>query len=66
MQGSISPNTGNGGNASNTNPGGSSGVIILKIPTGKFSGKTTGSPTVTESGAFKIVKYTGAGTYTNG
>lgn len=43
---------------------GGDGVVILKIPTGSYSGTTTGSPTVATSGDFKIVTWTGNGTYT--
>ena len=43
---------------------GGNGVVILKIPTAAYSGTTTGSPTVTTSGDFKIVKYESSGTYT--
>jgi hypothetical protein len=48
---------GNGGS-------GSSGVIILSVPTANYSGTTTGSPTITTSGANTVIKYTGSGTYT--
>jgi len=43
---------------------GGSGVVILKVPTANYSTTTTGSPTVTISGDFTILKYTGSGTYT--
>jgi hypothetical protein len=36
----------------------------LSIPTTKYSGTTTGSPTVTTSGANTILTYTSSGTYT--
>jgi hypothetical protein len=39
-------------------------VVILSIPTAKYSGTTTGSPTVTTSGANTILKYTASGSYT--
>ena len=48
---------GNGGN-------GGSGVVILSVPTAKYTGTTTGSPTVTTSGSNTILKYTASGTYT--
>lgn len=44
---------------------GGSGVVILSIPTASYTGTTTGSPTVTTSGANTIVKYTASGTYTS-
>jgi len=43
---------------------GSSGVVIFKIPTGNYSGTTTGCPTVSTSGCFTIVQYTGTGSLT--
>ena len=49
-----------------TYPGGDGGdgVVIFKLPTSDYSGTTTGSPTVTTSGAYTIIKYTSSGTYT--
>ena len=44
---------------------GGSGVVILKVPTASYSGTTTGSPTITTSGSFTIIKFTGSGTYTS-
>jgi len=44
-------------------PGGS-GVVILRMPTAKYSGTTTGSPTVTTDGSDTILTYTSSGTYT--
>ena len=43
---------------------GGSGIIILSVPTANYSGITTGSPTITTSGANTIIKFTGTGTYT--
>lgn len=45
---------------------GGSGVVILSVPTANYSGTTTGSPTITTSGANTIIKWTtaGSGTYT--
>jgi hypothetical protein len=65
-------NTGGGGgggfqdNMGTTYGGGAggSGVVILSIPTANYTGTTTGSPTVTTSGSFTILKYTASGTYT--
>ena len=61
-------NTGGGGggganNNSNVGAGGS-GVVILRMPTANYSSTTTGSPTVSTSGADTILVYTGSGTYT--
>jgi hypothetical protein len=33
------------------------------VPTSNYSGTTTGSPTVTTSGDFTIIKFTGDGSY---
>jgi hypothetical protein len=59
-------NTGGGGGGANQGGGGvgGSGVVILSVPTSSYPGTTTGSPTVTTSGANTIIKYTGSGTYT--
>ena len=63
-------NTGGGGGGSNNSPSiagqGGSGVVILSVPTANYSGTTTGSPTITTSGANTIIKWTtaGSGTYT--
>jgi hypothetical protein len=64
-------NTGGGGGGGGNNPGtngaaGASGVVILSVPTANYSGTTTGSPTITTSGANTIIKWTtaGSGTYT--
>jgi len=63
----VSANTGNGGaSASGNNAGGtgSSGVVIIAVPTINYTGTTTGSPTVTTSGANTILKFTSSGSYT--
>jgi hypothetical protein len=65
-------NTGGGGGASGNNLGGipqvagagGKGVVILSVPTASYSGTTTGSPTVTTSGANTILQFNGSGTYT--
>jgi hypothetical protein len=43
---------------------GGKGVVILSVPTASYSGTSTGSPTITTSGANTILKFTGSGTYT--
>jgi len=65
-------NTGGGAGAGSVDPqqhsvrgaSGGSGVVILRIPTANYSGTTSGSPTVTTDGDYKVVKFTGSGTYT--
>ena len=61
-------NTGNGaGNGANSGAGGfpgGSGIVILRMPTANYSGKTTGSPGVTTDGTDTILTYTSSGTYT--
>ena len=63
--------TGAGGGAGGGNGGagyaggtGGSGVVILRIPTANYSETTTGSPTVTTDGSYKVVKFTDDGSYT--
>jgi len=62
-------NTGGGGGGHMSPPSragnGGSGVIILSVPTAKYSGTTSGSPTITTSGANTIIKFTGSGSYTS-
>jgi hypothetical protein len=53
----VSGNGGNGGS-------GGKGVVVLRMPTTNYSGTTTGSPTVTTSGANTILIYNDSGTYT--
>jgi hypothetical protein len=55
---------GGGQNVNQSSGSGGSGVVILRIPASKYSGTTTGSPTVTDDGAFKVLTYTGVGSYT--
>ena len=63
--GSANLGGGGGGNSSTvTGASGGSGVVILRIPASNYTGTTTGSPTVTDDGSFKVVKFTGTGSYT--
>ena len=60
---------GGGGAGSNQSANGSGGaggkgVVILSVPTSRYSGTTTGSPTVTTSGSNTIIQFTGSGSYT--
>ena len=62
-------NTGGGGggscgSGSVAGSSGGSGIVILSVPTAKYSGTTTGSPTVTTSGSNTIMQFTGSGSYT--
>jgi hypothetical protein len=38
--------------------------VILSVPTARYSGITTGSPTVTTSGANTIMTFATSGSYT--
>ena len=54
-----------GGDGISGGGAGGSGVVILSIPASRYSGTTTGSPTVTTSGGNTIIKWTGSsGSYT--
>ena len=57
---------GGGGGGRQANPGynGGSGVVILKVLTADYSGTSSGSPTITTSGDYTILKFTGSGSYT--
>ena len=63
-------NTGGGGggtahsNNTTTYGRGGSGVVILRVPTAKYSGTTSGSPTVTTSGSDKVLVFNSSGSYT--
>jgi len=59
------PNTGGGGGGSFYGGAqGGSGCVILKMPTVNYTGTHTGSPTISTTGSFTVLKYTGSGTYT--
>lgn len=65
--GSGAANTGGGGGGSKFNAGGGSGgsgVVIVRVLTSNYTGITTGSPTVTTSGSYTIMKFTSSGSYT--
>ena len=60
-------NTGGGGGGSRgtfVGSAGGKGVVILSVPTAKYSSTTTGSPTVTTSGSNTIMVFNGSGSYT--
>ena len=54
---------GSTGGASSSGAGGK-GVVILSVPTSRYSGTSTGSPTVTTSGNKTILQFNGSGSYT--
>jgi len=64
--GNGTANTGGGGGGGRGASGGSggSGVVILRMLTTDYSSTTTGSPTVTTDGSYKVLTFTGSGTYT--
>jgi hypothetical protein len=55
---------GSGGTINGNGGNGGKGVVILSVPTGSYSGISTGSPTITTSGSNTILKFTGTGSYT--
>jgi len=57
---------GGGGGCGGTGLGGDGGdgVVILRILTSDYTGTTTGSPTVTTDGSYKVVKFLVSGSYT--
>ena len=55
---------GGGGGASNGAGAGGKGVVILSVPTARYSSTSTGSPTVTTSGSNTILQFNGSGSYT--
>jgi mucin-19 len=63
--GTVNTGGGGGGGGFNSLGGaGGSGVVILSVPTPKYTGTTTGSPTVTTSGSNTILTFTASGSYT--
>lgn len=61
-------NTGGGGGGlhpcGNSGKTGGSGVCIIRVPTARYSGTTSGSPQVSTSGTDTILRFTGNGSYT--
>jgi hypothetical protein len=57
---------GGGGGASGRTSGanGGSGIILISMPTSRYTGTTTGSPSVSTSGSNTILTFTSSGTYT--
>jgi hypothetical protein len=68
--GAGTANTGSGGGGTGYNGSfgvggaGGKGVVILSVPTSKYSSTSTGSPTVTTSGSNTILQFNGSGSYT--
>jgi hypothetical protein len=62
--GTANTGGGGGGDRDRGASAGGSGVVILKVPTASYSDTKTGNPTVSTSGDYKILKFTGAGSYT--
>jgi hypothetical protein len=60
-------NLGGGGGGNGVQASGASGgkgVVILSVPTANYSSTSTGSPTITTSGANTILQFNGSGSYT--
>jgi hypothetical protein len=55
---------GSGGIPAMNGANGGSGIVIISVPTANYTGTTTGSPTVTTNGAYKVLTFTGSGSYT--
>ena len=53
-----------GGKVGGPGGAGGTGIVILSVPSGDYSGLTTGNPTITNSGSNTILQYTSTGTYT--
>lgn len=54
----------NGGGFARNGAAGGSGVVILRMATAKYSGTTTGSPTVSTDGSDTILVFNASGSYT--
>ena len=59
-------NTGGGGGGAHdvAAAAGGKGVVILRVPSASYSGTTTGSPTVSDSGSDKVLIFNSSGSYT--
>ena len=67
VSGTANTGGGAGGSSQNYNggqaPTGGSGVVIIRIPAGIYA-SSTGSPTITDNAGYKVLKFTGTGTFT--
>jgi hypothetical protein len=61
-------NTGNGAGGGGYGNGaggtGGSGIVILSVPTARYTGTTTGSPTITINGSNTVMTFNSSGSYT--
>lgn len=57
-------NTGGGGGGGGSGGNGGSGKVIISVPTSRYSGTYTGSPTITTSGSNTILQFNASGSYT--
>lgn len=66
VAGTANTGGGGGGGAATHQPGaaGGSGLIVLRMLSSNYSGTISGSPTESTDGSYKVLKYTGSGTYT--
>ena len=64
--GAVNTDGGGGGGQSTTYIAreGGSGVVVLRMLDTDYSGTVTGSPTVATDGLYKVITFTGTGTYT--
>ena len=53
-----------GGGGGGPNGDGGDGVVIIRLLASLYTGTTTGSPTVTDDGDHKVLKFTASGSYT--
>ena len=60
----LGANTGSGGQGGGGSGPGRSGVVILRVPTARYTGTTTGSPVVTTLGDNTVLTYNSSGSYT--
>jgi len=65
ITGTVNTGGGGGGGIDSYNGvNGGSGVVILRVLTADYSATISGSPTVTTVGDYKLIKFTGTGSYT--